>query len=208
MTFLRPILFATAVVLSAGAANAASVLNTSNSMTTDGCSLDNFRTSIACNGNLSVENPGGNVAASDLNGVFKDADGVIDDWMYVDRIASVDQDNTSTSQAGAENFFEVMLTSETEGMWRLIEPAMFDPAYYYAFAIKGSTDQAVYVMDTASMSGDWTTFDLFTNNNENNPGLSNIGLYKAPATVIPLPAAGWLLIAGLGGLAVMRRRKS
>ncbi len=31
---------------------------------------------------------------------------------------------------------------------------------------------------------------------------------KTPSAPVPLPAAGWLLIAGLGGLAAMRRRKS
>ena len=35
--------------------------------------------------------------------------------------------------------------------------------------------------------------------------LSNLGLYNFG--VIPLPAAGWLLLAGVGGLAAMRRRK-
>lgn len=29
---------------------------------------------------------------------------------------------------------------------------------------------------------------------------------RPDATVIPLPAAGWLMIAGLGGLAALRRR--
>jgi len=48
----------------------------------------------------------------------------------------------------------------------------------------------------------------------NGHGLSHIaeagkGLPEMPpAAVIPLPAAGWLLLAGIGGLAAMRRRKS
>ena len=33
-------------------------------------------------------------------------------------------------------------------------------------------------------------------------------LYVAPhMSAVPLPAAGWMLIAGLGGLAAMKRRK-
>ncbi len=31
--------------------------------------------------------------------------------------------------------------------------------------------------------------------------------YERPPNVIPLPAAGWLLIAGLGGLAAVGRKK-
>jgi hypothetical protein len=39
--------------------------------------------------------------------------------------------------------------------------------------------------------------------------ISHVTLYArgAPVSVVPLPAAGWMLIAGLGGLAAMRRRR-
>ena len=40
----------------------------------------------------------------------------------------------------------------------------------------------------------------------NDPGLSNYGTINTP-NVIPLPAAGWLLLAGLGGLAAYGRKK-
>jgi hypothetical protein len=57
-------------------------------------------------------------------------------------------------------------------------------------------------------SGTWSAFT-------NNPGggsendLSNTRAWYATdsVNVIPLPAAGWLLVAGLGGLMAMRRRK-
>ena len=47
---------------------------------------------------------------------------------------------------------------------------------------------------------------VFFNKEGNDPGLSNYGTISTP-NVIPLPAAGWLLIAGLGGLAAVKRRK-
>ena len=211
MNILKTFAAAGAVMLFAGAANAATVTNVSNGLATDECSLSNFTTSIACSGDISTANNGGNVASGDLDGVFQDADGLIENWMMADEISSVDQGNFSSEQQGAEGIFEIMLT-EVEGaltgMWRLIAPATFNQDYYYAFAIKGSTDQAVYVMDTSIMSGDWTTFDL--ENSGGSPALSNIALFKAPGAdmpEIPLPAAGWLLLGGLGGLAAMKRRR-
>lgn len=46
-----------------------------------------------------------------------------------------------------------------------------------------------------------------------NPGFTGLaevrfeGTRSTPASVIPLPAAGWMLLAGIGGLAALRRRR-
>ncbi|MDB5661592.1 MAG: sorting protein [Cypionkella sp.] len=47
---------------------------------------------------------------------------------------------------------------------------------------------------------EWVTF---TNSGKGNVRVDDIG---TPAAV-PLPAAGWLMIAGLGGLAALRRKR-
>ena len=39
------------------------------------------------------------------------------------------------------------------------------------------------------------------------PALSHFSKIDTTTTPVPLPAAGWMLIAGVGGLAAMRRRK-
>ena len=63
--------------------------------------------------------------------------------------------------------------------------------------VKAATNWALYALDGA-LSGDWSTAGLMTPNGKNQAGVSHISLYNSAAPV-PLPAAGWLLIAGLGG---------
>lgn len=50
----------------------------------------------------------------------------------------------------------------------------------------------------------FTTFEFATPGGQN---LSHITFFDTDAAPIPLPAAGWLLIAGVGGLAALRRRR-
>ncbi|SFU15094.1 THxN family PEP-CTERM protein [Sedimentitalea nanhaiensis] len=76
-----------------------------------------------------------------------------------------------------------------------------------AFSI-GNVDYVFQVLGF-STDGGTTILDQFrTQEEQNNPA----GLYaKFTATtnvnVVPLPAAGWLLLAGVGGLAAVRRKK-
>jgi hypothetical protein len=176
--------------------------------TTDNCSLANFTVSVACDGDFAVANQGGNVAGSDINGLFF-ADGApISGWAEIDAIGSV---NSTGVQTGANGLFRINTTNTSSGTWELINPFAFDASKYYVFALKGATDQVAYFMDIASLFGNWTNGDLQTPNGQMNlAGLSNIRLFEAPGnpSVVPLPAAGWLLLAGVGGLAAMRRKKT
>jgi hypothetical protein len=73
-------------------------------------------------------------------------------------------------------------------------------------AVKASTSWALYALDGA-LSGDWSTAGLMTPNGKNQAGVSHISFYNGGAAPVPLPAAGWLLLAGLGGLGAMARRR-
>lgn len=56
-----------------------------------------------------------------------------------------------------------------------------------------------------SVYGSWNV--AWTAGESSNPaGLSHLSVYAAP-NVVPLPAAGWLLLMGLGGLGFASRRK-
>lgn len=60
----------------------------------------------------------------------------------------------------------------------------------------------VYIVSTTS--GNWMT-PWVNNQGRPNNSLSNVQLIVNGQ--IPLPAAGWLMIAGIGGLAALKRRK-
>jgi len=70
--------------------------------------------------------------------------------------------------------------------------------------IKAATSYTIYAVGGAS-SGSWTTMGIL-NNGGKQPDVSHISYWSGGSTVVPLPAAGWLLLAGLGGLFALRRK--
>ncbi len=81
-----------------------------------------------------------------------------------------------------------------------------DPEYpFYVVIFKfgggsGDPDWFAYLVDNDAFDGglDWSWGDEGRTN-----GLSGISVYAA----VPIPAAGFLLLGGLGGLAMLKRRK-
>jgi hypothetical protein len=209
MNCLTTLAAAGLLAVSAGSASAATITLAGSSATEDSCRRSNFTTSVACDGTITATGPGegGNVSANDLNGVFA-ADGItLNSWSQIDRIGTVSA-GTSTGENGL--FRVVANVGSSQGTWSLIPNFAFDPTMIYAFALKGARDQVAYVMDYVA-GGNWFSSDLQTPSGQT-AGLSNITLFatRNPTTppVVPLPAAGWLLVGGLAGLAALKRRRT
>jgi hypothetical protein len=111
-----------------------------------------------------------------------------------------------------------------DGSW-LYNPGAGDPAIRYWVAKAGDFFNLFWTVDAESenckeglFSSNYTlacleealsvTAGSFTSPKDS---LSHITFYdtgETPPPPIPLPAAGWLLLAGVGGLAAMRRKKT
>jgi hypothetical protein len=173
------------------------------------CDIANFTTSTDCVSPV-TGGPGGNVTVTQMNagpGVFGSTA-----WSLIDAISSTLLPGPQDSDDG---FFTFAYDGDLQsGTWSL-NPLYTWGAGLFAFAIKGATDNAVYLMDTDFTSGTWTVNDL-EGPRGGTPDLSNVQLFGTadlvlrdvpPPPAIPLPAAGWMMIAGLGALAALRRRK-
>jgi hypothetical protein len=93
------------------------------------------------------------------------------------------------------------------GFWSILNPNGYKSI---GISIKQGNGFAFYVLNvTKALSG------YFYTGNDPSPtghGLSHANAwYKGdptPPSEVPLPAAGWLMLAGIGGLAALRRRKA
>jgi hypothetical protein len=170
------------------------------------CTTANLTTSTACLAGI-PGGPGGNATTTQMNG-FNAGAGVfgVNSWLDLGKI-----DTTKEPGSFASAFFTVTTTAgNASGTWSLNPGLKFAPGASYAFVLKGAQSNVAYLLDTTAQSGTWTNLDLFTPNGRNNAGLSNMTLYgTATPAPVPLPAAAWLLIAGMAGLgAVARKRRN
>ena len=138
-----------------------------------------------------------------------------DDWQFAERI-NIGDDGDATSEE-----IDVGLgVNVGDGTWSATAELLAD---YEDFLIvlKAGPTFAAYLYNSIDelvddIAGTFNT-DAFPNPTGNSSqGLSHITAYVRgegdgggddPNGEIPLPAAGWMLLAGVGGLAAMRRRK-
>lgn len=198
--FLKVTAFAAGAVIAFGGISSASTLNPAE---VNGCGIENFEHSTSCRINIG-DNNGGNVTDTGMdNSDFGDLLELGESWQELDvfdvKEGTYENDLFSINFASDSTYFS--------GSWNLNALFQFNDNEHYAFAIKSANPNAaaifnvVYLMDNGSRSGMFNTSDL-------TQGFSNMRLFgTGELAPIPLPAAGWLLIAGIGGLFAMKRRK-
>ena len=95
------------------------------------------------------------------------------------------------------------ISGSTSGTWDVLDD-LINIAY---ITVKAANSFALYDVGFVN-SGSFSTLGILSNGGQQ-PGYSHISFWTAPEslTSVPVPAAGWLLIAGMGGFAAMKRRK-
>lgn len=147
----------------------------------------------------------GNDSASLLNAVIPDGLFGLDTWNLIAR--DNDLDGTDTGVASAMTVSGSLISGTIT-----LASTIFDLYDHVAIVLKsgGGLDPEFWVAYKA-VDGvfEYDYQSIFLNKKGKVGELSHISLYGTPAELppVPLPAAGWMLIAGIGGLAALRRRK-
>ena len=159
-------------------------------LTSNSCILGSVSGADACNGVFS-----GNDSNQNLDGIFG-----LTGWNELLKV-----NGSSGEESGSGITLKVTANgAETSGSWEVQSFAGFEDVM---FVLKGGNTFSAFLMNTSILSGTWNNLSIF-NPSGGNSGLSHFTVYATgtPA-VIPLPAAGLLLISALGGLAAMRRKR-
>lgn len=109
---------------------------------------------------------------------------------------AIDSDNLETDGLQISGFALNSDSEATAGEWSYSGPGIAT-----LIVLKVSNQYAVYlyndaITDSMPNMGSWSTADL------DSKGLSHITAYS----VVPIPAAGWLMLSALGLLGVRRRK--
>jgi hypothetical protein len=205
-------LVAMAVITLSGNASGSTLKAIGDSRST--CTVSDFTigdsSASGCEGAFGGPGTGGNDSNVDLDGLFGQ-----NAWTEIVKL-----DGSSVENAGEGLTLSVFLTDgsdEKSGTWSVSSWG----GYKTVMAIlKGGPTFSAYKLDTTlGTKGTWTTNGIRNGNGNGIPGLSHMTFYHVGSPIgpprseastgpspVPLPAAGWLLLAGLCGLVALRRR--
>jgi hypothetical protein len=181
------------------------------------CDLRDLTTSSDCIGAFFRENDSGGF----LDAIGSDGAFGYNPWEYVNKV-----DNPALTDGVLEVAYN---SGGLTGSWSA-NLSEYGSSFEFIAVLKAGNAFAAYLLGrdftgNVISSGTWDTVALNTTNAQGdviNHALSHFSLYKYECTdndltcggggtsgppPVPLPAAGWMLIAGLGGLAAMKRRK-
>jgi len=143
----------------------------------------------------SYDSVGGWLAGGASTGIFGH-----DDWDFLAK-----DDNPGGDVDNGLSYTIGETSSGMDGTWSWDGP-LYDEM---VLVLKQGSTFAAYLFEDATdiLSGEWMTTE--TAFGKNAGGLSHMSIYgrMVEMSKVPAPAAGFLLIAGLGGLAALRRRK-
>jgi hypothetical protein len=198
----KTLLAASSLALLAGGANAATTLVSCD--TAKGDVTDYVQPTSSCFGLLDLSDGSGEKLA-DLNAL--NINGTTGGWSTLGKFNTTDGDDDfsndyfSLDDSGGGN---------TDGIWSLLAAATAAYGEFMLIFKSGQDDNTLpaafvgYIL--AGDNGTWSSPFLNIKNGDQR-ALSNVELYgRGTPAPVPVPAAGLMLLAGIGGLTAMRRR--
>lgn len=117
--------------------------------------------------------------------------------------AFYDDDGNFVSGSGPVTFAIAPFDGQNPGQWSLNLGSYAGPVLIELFQAGAF---AIFEIAEGVTSGSWTTSQVPPPGGGANQSLSHSSIWVVAAP-IPLPAAAWLMFAGLGGLGLMARRR-
>ena len=136
----------------------------------------------------------GNDSNQDLSGLFGG------DWTELVKV-----EIKGSQEQVTQNGTTLTLTAGNGFTWKITDWMGYNPVMA---VVKAGNYFSAYLVDTSlGKDGEGNTFSILVGKKENHPAISHLAIYYDKPGVVPLPAAGWLLLMGIGGLGVAARRR-